>query len=106
MKQHSTIKLRELIKNLQEVLASEGNIPVAMSKDSEGNSYNTLSADDLIGDCIAIERGICVLYPWAECEDVEEIKGALITDEEEEEEEEDDSYDDDPPYGCNFEDEE
>lgn len=101
----NTIKLSELIKGLQEVLASEGNLPVVMSRDEEGNDFNTLSADDVVGDCVSIQRGICILYPWAERQELEDIKGAVL-DEDEEDKEIEDDYDDEPPYGCTFNDDE
>ena len=106
MKKISTIKLVELIKGLQEVLESEGNIPVVMSRDEEGNSFNTLS-EDFVSDCVSIQNGICVLYPWAERQDLEDIKGAKQDDYEDDEQEDTDDIDaDDPPYGCMFNDDE
>lgn len=106
MKKVSTIKLVDLIKGLQEVLESEGNIPVVMSRDEEGNGFNTLS-EDFISDCVSIQNGICVLYPWAERQDLEDIKGAKQDDYEEDEQEDTDDIDaDDPPYGCMFNDDE
>lgn len=116
MKQVSTIKLIDLIKGLQEVLDSEGNIPVVMSRDEEGNGFNTLSADDFVNDCVSIDQGICILYPWAERMELDEIKGAKksvtfddFADSEEEDDEnseEDELDDEDPPYGCMFNDDE
>lgn len=115
MKQANTIKLVDLIKGLQEVLESEGNIPVVMSRDSEGNGFNTLSADDFVNDCVSIDQGLCILYPWAERMELDEIKGAkknatfddfANTDDNEDEEEADDIDDEDPPYGCMFNDDE
>lgn len=106
MKKVSTIKLVDLIKGLQEVLESEGNIPVVMSRDEEGNGFNTLS-EDFISDCVSIQNGICVLYPWAERQDLEDIKGAKQDDYEDDEQEDTDDIDaDDPPYGCMFNDDE
>ena len=106
MKKVSTIKLMDLIKGLQEVLASEGNIPVVMSRDEEGNDFNTLS-EDVVSDCVSIQNGICVLYPWTERQDLEDIKGAKQDDYEDDEQEDTDDIDaDDPPYGCLFNDDE
>lgn len=106
MKKVSTIKLVDLIKGLQEVLESEGNIPVVMSRDEEGNGFNTLS-EDFVSDCVSIQNGICVLYPWAERQDLEDIKGAKQDDYEDDEQEDTDDIDaDDPPYGCMFNDDE
>ena len=115
MKQVSTIKLVDLIKGLQEVLDSEGNLPVVMSKDEEGNGFNTLSTEDLVNDCVSIQQGICILYPWAERQELEDIKGAkknvsfeefagITTDEDEEDTDIED--DEEPPYGCMFNDDE
>ena len=101
MKQVNTIKLVDLIKGLQEVLESEGNIPVVMSRDEEGNGFNTLS-EDLTGDCVSIQNGICVLYPWAERNELEDIKGAKFDYDEEDDTTDYEEDDDDPPYGCNF----
>ena len=106
MKKVSTIKLVDLIKGLQEVLESEGNVPVVMSRDEEGNGFNTLS-EDFISDCVSIQNGICVLYPWAERQELEDIKGAKQDDYEDDEQEDTDDIDaDDPPYGCMFNDDE
>lgn len=106
MKKVSTIKLIDLIKGLQEVLESEGNIPVVMSRDEEGNGFNTLS-EDFLSDSVSIQNGICVLYPWAERQDLEDIKGAKQDDYEDDEQEDTDDIDaDDPPYGCMFNDDE
>lgn len=106
MKKVSTIKLIDLIKGLQEVLESEGNIPVVMSRDEEGNGFNTLS-EDFVSDSVSIQNGICVLYPWAERQDLEDIKGAKQDDYEDDEQEDTDDIDaDDPPYGCMFNDDE
>ena len=106
MKKVSTIKLVDLIKGLQEVLESEGNIPVVMSRDEEGNGFNTLS-EDFVSDCVSIQNGICVLYPWAERQELEDIKGAKQDDYEDDEQEDTDDIDaDDPPYGCMFNDDE
>ena len=102
----STIKIIDLIKGLQEVLESEGNIPVVMSKDSEGNGFGTLS-EDFVSDSVSIQNGLCVLYPWAERQELEDIKGAKQDYEEDEIEDEEDDIDaDDPPYGCMFNDDE
>lgn len=106
MKKVNTIKLIDLIKGLQEVLESEGNIPVVMSRDEEGNGFNTLS-EDFVSDSVSIQNGICVLYPWAERQDLEDIKGAKQDDYEDDEPEDTDDIDaDDPPYGCMFNDDE
>ena len=102
----NTIKIIDLIKGLHEVLESEGNIPVVMSKDSEGNGFGTLS-EDFVSDCVSIQNGLCVLYPWAERQELEDIKGAKQDEYEEETEEEEEDIDaDDPPYGCLFNDDE
>lgn len=114
MKQVSTIKLVDLIKGLQEVLESEGNIPVVMSRDEEGNGFNTLSTEDLVNDCVSIQQGICILYPWSERNELDEIKGAKksvnfedfagLNEEDEDTAELDE--DEEPPYGCMFNDDE
>jgi len=113
MKQVSTIKLVDLIKGLQEVLDSEGNIPVVMSRDEEGNGFNTLSTEDLVNDCVSIQQGICVLYPWSERNELDEIKGAVknttfddFTGTDEEDDADDIEEDEEPPYGCMFNDDE
>ena len=115
MNKVETIKLADLIKGLQEVLASEGNLPVVMSRDEEGNGFNTLSTDDLVNDCVSIQQGICVLYPWSERNELDEIKGAkksvsfedFTGESDEDDNNTDDELDDeDPPYGCMFNDDE
>ena len=106
-KQHETIKLATLIQQLEEIYRSEGNIPVVMSRDEEGNGYNTLSPTDLFSDCCSIEGGLLILYPHAERLELDEVKGyenTLDEDYDDMEDEEDDD-EEDPPYGCNFDDE-
>ena len=103
MNKANTIRITDLIKGLHEVLESEGNLPVVMSRDEEGNGFNTIS-EDFIGDCVSIQNGLCVIYPWAERQELEDIKGAKVDydDEDTEDEDEEDTDDDDPPYGCVF----
>ena len=56
---------------------------------------------------VSIQNGICVLYPWAERQELEDIKGAKQDDYEDDEPEDTDDIDaDDPPYGCMFNDDE
>jgi hypothetical protein len=106
MRKVSTIKLVDLIKGLQEVLAAEGNLPVVMSRDEEGNGFNTLSAEDFTSDCVSVEQGICILYPWAERQDLDDIQGSKACYDDEDEADEEEEDDDEPPYGCNFNDDE
>ena len=102
MNKANTIRITDLIKGLHEVLESEGNLPVVMSRDEEGNGFNTIS-EDFVGDCVSIQNGLCIIYPWAERQELEDIKGAKIDSfDDEEEDEEDTDEDDDPPYGCVF----
>ena len=108
MRQCNTIKLSDLIKNLQEIKAEVGDLPVAVAKDHEGNGFSTLSVNDFISDCTSVEKnGILVLWPWAELEDLDEIniaKPATFTIENPRADDLDEDYDDEPPYGCNLDD--
>ena len=91
-----TAKLSTLIENLQELLDKEGDIPVVMSRDEEGNDYNTFDpASDTSYSC---EGGILILYPSSERVDLDDLDGYKYEDEEEEEEDNYNSYDDEDPF--------
>lgn len=90
-----TAKLSTLIENLQELLDKEGDIPVVMSRDEEGNDYNTFDpAGDTSYSC---EGGILILYPSSERVDLDDLDGYKY-EEEEEEEDNYNSYDDEDPF--------
>ena len=87
-----TAKLSTLIENLQDLLEKEGDIPVIMSRDEEGNSYNTF---DPVGDTsYSCEGGVLVLYPSSERVDLDDIEGYTYEDEEDDY----NSYDEDNPF--------
>ena len=86
-----TAKLSTLIENLQELLDKEGDIPVVMSRDEEGNDYNTFDpAGDTSYSC---EGGILILYPSSERNDLDDIEGFV-----EETDDYDNDYDEDNPF--------
>ena len=117
MKQ-TTIKISELIAALEELKDEEGDLPVAMAQDEEGNSFGTLSSTNFIENCVGIDNGIIVLYPAVDHLDLDDISSeeeilsdtlltpkrtsrvSYIDDDEEDTEDEDDE--EDPPYGCVF----
>ena len=114
---HNTIKLSDLINALEELKEDEGDLPVAISQDEEGNVYSTLSANNFIENCVDIEDGILIIYPAVDHLDLEDISSEeeIISDKlitprkssrciyDDEDDEEDEEVDDDePPYGCAF----
>lgn len=91
-----TAKLSTLIENLQDLLEKEGDIPVVMSSDEEGNSFNTF---DPTGDTsYGCEGGILILYPSSERIDLDDLDGYKY--DEDDEEEDYDSYDDDDQFNA------
>jgi len=117
MKQ-TTIKISELITALEELKDEEGDLPVAIAQDEEGNGFGTLSSTNFIENCVGIDNGIIVLYPAVDHLDLDDIsseeeilsdtlltpkrtsRASYIDDDEEDTEDEDDE--EDPPYGCVF----
>lgn len=86
-----TSKISTLIENLQEILEAEGDIPVIMSRDEEGNDFNTF---DPQGDTsYNVENGLLVLYPSSERCDLEDIEG-YVNDRDDDY----DDYDEDNPF--------
>jgi hypothetical protein len=72
-----TIKISELISALEELKSRAGDLPIVMSRDSEGNSFGTISATESCG----YENGIATLWPYHQFEDFEEIEGYVPEDE-------------------------
>ena len=66
-----TIRISELITALEELMSKAGDLPIVMSRDSEGNSFGTLNAEKSVGH----ENGIATLWPWEEYVDFEDIEG-------------------------------
>ena len=117
MKQ-TTIKISDLIAALEELKDEEGDLPVAIAQDEEGNSFGTLSSSNFIENCVGIDNGIIVLYPAVDHLDLDDIsseeeilsdtlltpkrtsRASYIDDEDEEDTEDEDE--EDPPYGCVF----
>lgn len=90
-----TAKLSTLIENLQDLLEKEGDMPVVMSRDEEGNDFNTF---DPTGDTsYGCEGGILILYPSSERVDLDDLEGYKY-DDEEDEDDLNDSYDEDNPF--------
>lgn len=75
-----SLRIKDVIKLLNETLDEYGNIPVVLASDSELNSVGTFNPDLEAGDNISIEKGIAVLFPFVEGLDVEDIKGATVSD--------------------------
>lgn len=59
-----TVKISTLIKRLQELQNAEGDLPIVISRDSEGNSYNTIDPEDDID--YAVDDNVLILYPSSE----------------------------------------
>lgn len=59
-----TVKISTLIKRLQELQNAEGDLPIVFSKDSNGNSYNTIDPEDDID--YAVDDDVLILYPSSE----------------------------------------
>jgi hypothetical protein len=87
-----TSKISTLIENLQDILETEGDIPVVMSRDEEGNDFNTF---DPQGDTsYSVENGLLILYPSSERCDLEDIEGYTN----DRDDETYDDYDEDNPF--------
>ena len=68
-----TIKLKQLIEELQNLYIDRGNLNVVMSRDEEGNGFGTLDTEDFCTHCVGIDGDILVLYPWVEHLELDEI---------------------------------
>lgn len=71
-----TIKISKFIKELQKIQDIFGDVSVVMSRDPEGNGYNTLDpSNNFTVTCTAVydSSKILVLYPFAELEDLGDI---------------------------------
>lgn len=57
-----TLKISKLIKELEEIKKAEGDLPIVLASDSEGNSYGALS------DCFIynVQGNVIALYPTFE----------------------------------------
>lgn len=92
-----TAKLSTLIENLQQILDTEGDLPVVASVDEEGNHFNTF--DHTGSNTYGIENGLLILYPSSERNDLDDIEGFHDEDEEEEDDNPfNDDYDEDNPF--------
>lgn len=93
-----TAKLSTLIENLQDLYKKEGDMPIVMSRDEEGNNFNTFDpAGDTSYGC---EGGILVLYPSSEridLEDLDEYK------DDRDDYDQEDYYDEEPYYSYDLE---
>lgn len=69
-----SIKLQRFIDELKKVYDIFGDIPVALSSDSEGNNYSTMDPTNQFSvTSIAVYKGKLILYPFKEYLDIEEI---------------------------------
>jgi len=59
-----TVKISTLIKRLQELLVAEGDLPIVIAKNTEGNGYNTIDPNDDID--YSVDDNVLVLYPSSE----------------------------------------
>lgn len=75
-----SLRIKDVIKLLNETLEEYGNIPVVLASDSEITSVGTFNPDLEAGDNVSVEKGIAVLFPFIEGLDIEDIKGASISD--------------------------
>lgn len=70
-----TIKITKLIKELQKISETFGDIPVVLSSDEEGNSYSTMDpSNNFSVTCTAVDQGVLILYPYQEYVEIEEIE--------------------------------
>lgn len=75
-----SLRIKDVVKLLNETLEEYGNIPVVLASDSEITSVGTFNPDLEAGDNVSIEKGIAVLFPFIEGLDIEDIKGASVSD--------------------------
>lgn len=59
-----TCKISTLIAKLQELQSQEGDLPIVMSVDTEGNEFNSIDPTDELD--YALDGGVLVLYPSSE----------------------------------------
>jgi len=59
-----TCKISTLIAKLQELQSQEGDLPIVMSVDTEGNEFNSIDPTDELD--YALNGGVLVLYPSSE----------------------------------------
>ena len=65
--EYKTMKISELVKVLNRLKGTFGDLPVYMSSDSEGNSFGTLHYDDNAVSSIGVDDDrFVMLYPWEE----------------------------------------
>ena len=91
-----TAKLSTLIENLQQLLDTEGDLPVVASVDEEGNHFNTF--DHSGSNTYSIENGLLILYPSSERNDLDDIEGFHDDYDEDYDNPFDDDYDEDNPF--------
>lgn len=59
-----TCKISTLVAKLQELQSQEGDLPIVMSVDTEGNEFNSIDPTDELD--YALDGGVLVLYPSSE----------------------------------------
>ena len=64
-----TSKISELIKALENIKNIEGDLPIVMSKDEEGNGYGAIDVNELYG----LYNGVISIYPSSSHHDIEDF---------------------------------
>lgn len=64
-----TSKISELIKALENIKNIEGDLPIVMSKDEEGNGYSAIDVNELYG----LDNGVISIYPSSSHHDIEDF---------------------------------
>lgn len=95
-----SLRIKDVIKLLNETLDEYGNIPIVLASDSEVNSVGTFNPDMGAGDNISVEKGIAILFPFIEGLDIDDIKGVTVSEHSmyNDSDEEDEELDDLPLY--------
>lgn len=56
---YKTMKISQFIKELKEITKLEGDLPVILASDNEGNSYSAVTGKRMYG----VDNGIIIIYP-------------------------------------------
>jgi len=79
-----TMSISKLIEALQAIQADVGDLPIVMSRDSEGNGYGTFSPDFDTDNLCGVHGGIIALYPHADHLEIDEVHGYKFEEEDDE----------------------
>lgn len=63
MKKYKTMRISEVIAELEQAKSEIGDAPVVMSSDTEGNDYSTIQKDSF---CIGENERMLRIYPYNE----------------------------------------